>query len=72
MANKYPIEGELIELNVGGALFTTYKSTLCKYPGNYNPWYHPPTTLTVFLSILISLRNSVRGYVFRKASTHER
>jgi len=30
MKKKFPIEGDIIELNVGGSHFTTYKSTLCK------------------------------------------
>ena len=28
---KFPLEGDLVELNVGGRHFTTYQSTLCKY-----------------------------------------
>lgn len=27
-------ESTVVHLNVGGAYFSTYKSTLCKYPGN--------------------------------------
>lgn len=31
MAQKYKINETIIELNVGGTPYTTFKSTLCKY-----------------------------------------
>jgi hypothetical protein len=31
MAKTYPIEDTIIDLNVGGQYFSTYKTTLCKY-----------------------------------------
>src|SRR5690348_14985904 len=34
MAKKFPINQKIIELNVGGAHFTTFKETLCKEEGS--------------------------------------